>query len=351
MNWFSTQLIDWYRDIARDLPWRNIQNPYLIWISEVVLQQTQVKFGLPYYQRIVKKHPDIASLATAKPDEFLRLWQGLGYYQRAKNLLEAAKQIQTDFDGIFPNRYSDILKLKGVGEYTAAAIASFAFQEAVPVVDGNVKRVICRIFEIDEYPESAKGKQEIRTALNSVFDAEQPDIFNQAIMEFGALQCRKNPNCEICIFQENCLAYQNNKVLQLPVKKPVKAKSKRYFHYFLHRIGSEIAIVNPAHTGIWVGLYEFPKIESERFLTDAELNENLVSLLKNPDFELELINVYPVHILSHQEIYSKIYFLKSDLKFPDANYYSLPETDDLPKSRLVDKILQDSSLVSLIRKL
>lgn len=350
MTWFSTQLIDWYRDTARDLPWRNIQNPYLIWISEVVLQQTQVKFGLPYYQRIVKKYPDVASLATAKPDEFFRLWQGLGYYQRAKNLLIAAKQIQTDFGGIFPNRYSDLVKLKGVGEYTAAAIASFAFQEAVPVVDGNVKRVICRIFEIDAYPESAKGKQEIRAALNAVFDAKQPDIFNQAIMEFGALQCRKNPNCEICIFRENCLAYQNNRVLALPVKKTLNAKTKRYIHYFLHRVGDKIAIMNPSYSGVWVGLYDFPKIENEYFLTDTELNDNLSVLLKTRKFELKMINEYPVHILSHQEIYSRIYDLKSDVKFPNANYYSLREIENLPKSRLVVKILQDSQFVAIILK-
>jgi A/G-specific adenine glycosylase len=348
MTWFSTQLIDWYRDTARDLPWRNIQNPYLIWISEVVLQQTQVKFGLPYYQQIVEKYPDVASLAAAKPDEFFRLWQGLGYYQRAKNLLIAAKQIQTDFGGIFPNRYSDLVKLKGIGDYTAAAIASFAFQAAIPVVDGNVKRVICRIFEIDAYPESAKGKHEIRAALNDVFDAKQPDIFNQAIMEFGALQCRKNPNCELCIFRGNCLAYKNNSVLALPVKKKPKAKTKRYFHYFLHRVNNKLAIMNPADSGVWVGLYEFPKIEGVRFFSMPKLNDNLLSLFRKSDFDLRLINEYPVHILSHQEIYSRIYYLKSDTKFPNATYYSINEIDALPKSRLFEKILQDDLVISTI---
>ncbi len=342
MSWFSSQLIDWYSDTARDLPWRNIQNPYLIWISEVVLQQTQVKFGLPYYQRIVKAYPDVRSLASAKPDEFMRLWQGLGYYQRARNLLAAAKQIQNDFNGIFPDSYEKIIKLKGVGEYTAAAIASFAFQEAVSVVDGNVKRVICRLFDIHEYPESAKGKQEIRIALNSVFDAEQPDIFNQAIMEFGALQCRKSPDCESCIFPENCLAYQNNKVLQLPVKKVVKAKTKRYFHYFLHLLDDKIAMIQIAQSGIWVGLYEFPKLESVKFLSDAELKTELLRLYGKSDLKLELINSYPIHVLSHQEIFSKLYFLKSDMIFPNASYYSMEEIFDLPKSRLIDKVLQDS---------
>jgi len=351
MNWFSLQLIDWYKDTARDLPWRNINNPYLIWISEVVLQQTQVKFGLPYYQRIVKRYPNVNSLANAKSDEFMRLWQGLGYYQRAKNILAAAKQIQTEFNGVFPNSYQEILKLKGVGEYTAAAIASFAFQEAVPVVDGNVKRVICRIFEIDAYPESAKGKREIRKVLHALFDANQPDIFNQAIMEFGALQCRKSPNCEPCIFRDKCLAYIHQRVRDLPIKKAMKAKTKRFFHYFLHKMNDKFAMIAPENRGIWVGLYEFPKIESTHFLIDSDLKTETMKRLGGAnEVSFALIKTFPAHILSHQEIYSKIYLLSSDVTFAGGNYYSIDAIQNLPKPRLVDKILQDALVVKQIHE-
>lgn len=343
----ASQLIDWYRNTARDLPWRNTKNPYHIWLSEVILQQTQVKFGLPYYLKILAKYPDISSLASANPDEFMRLWQGLGYYRRAENLLIAAKQIERDFHGVFPTTFHEIQLLKGVGEYTAAAIASFAFGEAVPVVDGNVKRVISRLFAIREYPESSKGKKAIREALNLIFDPNQPDTFNQAIMEFGALQCTKSPDCSQCVFQSQCLAYAKNLVKVLPVKKIPKAKRQRFFHYFLHFKNGKLALQQRGDADIWKQLYEFPLIESDAFSSENQLEKVFESQYSSVIKSIIEVKSWPVHVLSHQEIYVKLYLIV-DVDFPiQLTYYTNAEIEKLPKSRMMDKILMDDAVIAL----
>lgn len=347
MNDFAAQLIDWYRNTARDLPWRNTRNPYQIWLSEVILQQTQVKFGLAYYHKILDKYPDISSLARAEKDEFMRLWQGLGYYRRAENLLITAKQIVKDYHGVFPSTFHEIQTLKGVGEYTAAAIASFAFGEAVPVVDGNVKRVISRMFLIQDYPESSKGKKAIREALTAVFDPQQPDTFNQAIMEFGALQCTKSPDCSQCIFQSRCLAFAENLVKTLPVKKMPKAKRQRYFHYFLHFNNGKLALQQRGDADIWKQLYEFPLIEDLSFVSELQLENAIETSYGVNASSLVEIKSWPAHILSHQEIYVRL-FLIVDMQTPfQLTYYAIDEIEKLPKSRMMDKILTDDAVIAL----
>lgn len=216
----TSVLIKWYHKNKRHLPWRDTQNPYLIWISEVILQQTRVIQGLDYYLRFIRKLPDIQSLATVSEDEVLKLWQGLGYYTRARNLHAAAKNIVHYFNGKFPDNYTDILKLKGIGKYTAAAVASFAFNEPVPVVDGNVCRVLSRLYAINYPADSAEGQKLIYSLAEKIIDKKNPGIFNQAIMEFGALQCvPQNPDCSKCPLNKKCLAYIYNNVSLFPVKK------------------------------------------------------------------------------------------------------------------------------------
>jgi A/G-specific adenine glycosylase len=334
---FADILCQWYLVNQRDLPWRETKDPYKIWVSEVILQQTQVKFGLAYYLRFIDKYPDLESLLHADIDELMRLWQGLGYYNRLINMTYAAKQIFSDFGGVFPNTYVDLLKLKGVGGYIAAAVASFAFDEPVPVVDGNVKRVICRLFLIKELPESAVGKQEIQFALNSVFDSERPALFNQAMMEFGALQCTKSPDCPVCPVSQNCLAFQNGVVQRLPLKKRKLKKAKRNIHYFIHNVDDKFALIKRGREDIWPGLYEFPNVECDSDeSTMIKVFCEKYNLIRE---DVVFVQTLLPHVLSHQEIISSVYVVKDNFKVNDLNYYSYQEILDLPKSRLTEKIM------------
>ena len=216
---FSEKLIVWYKQNERDLPWRKTTDPYKIWLSEIILQQTRVAQGLNYYNKFLNKHPTIQSLAESSEKNILNLWQGLGYYSRARNLHFTAKYISKELNGKFPTKYQDILNLKGVGEYTAAAIASFSYQEVYPVIDGNVYRVLSRIFGVESAIDSTSGKKIFKKLATELIDNKNPDTYNQAIMEFGALQCKpKNPNCEDCPFLLECFAYKNKQITELPKK-------------------------------------------------------------------------------------------------------------------------------------
>ena len=270
MGFFSSNIIDWYKNYKRDLPWRNTTNPYKIWLSEVILQQTQVKQGLPYYEKFIATFPDVSDLAEAKEEHILKLWQGLGYYSRARNLHYAAKQIHSR--GFFPNNYDDILSLKGVGEYTAAAIASFAFKLPHAVVDGNVFRLLARFYGIDIPINTSKGKKHFTELAQSLIIKDKPDIFNQAIMEFGSQMCRpKQPNCPNCPLQNECLAYANSTIHLLPIKKgKVKVKTV-YFDYFFFKTKTETLVNQRIAKGIWQNLYEFPLIQSEEKLSKEEI--------------------------------------------------------------------------------
>ena len=269
---FSKKLVEWYNDHHRTLPWRNTQDAYKIWLSEIILQQTRVAQGLPYYKKFILHYPNINSLAEAKEKEVLRLWQGLGYYTRARNLVKCAREVVKNYAGKFPGTFQELKKLPGIGDYTAAAIASFAFEEPVAVVDGNVYRVLSRIFGIDKNIASTEGKKFFFALANELIPVDQPGTYNQSVMEFGALHCLPlNPNCDDCIFKKNCVALKQEKIDILPVKIRRQKKTNRYFNYFLIRIGDKILMNERTGKDIWKGLLDFPLLETKRKKAAGEI--------------------------------------------------------------------------------
>lgn len=310
---FSSEIINWYLANKRDLPWRGTQNPYKIWLSEVMLQQTRVAQGLPYYYKFVDKYPTIVALANAPEDDILKLWQGLGYYSRARNMHAAAKMVVNEYNSEFPKSYTEILKLKGVGKYTAAAIASIAYKEPVAVVDGNVYRVLSRYFGISEPIDGGKGQKLFSDLANELLDRQQPDNFNQAMMEFGALYCTpKNPNCTACIFAATCKARIDGTVAQLPVKAKKTAVKKRYFNYLFFDKPQAAFLQKRPMGDIWANLYELPLLE-----TDAEVANKSV-LCELPDYKIYtqgqaikfLKKAFAItHKLSHRDIYATFWHI------------------------------------------
>lgn len=313
---FSQQLIDWYTVNKRSLPWRDTRNPYFIWLSEVILQQTRVQQGLPYYESFVKKYPTVEKLAKAPQDEVLKLWQGLGYYSRARNLQTAALQI-VDNNSKFPDNFKDLLQLKGVGEYTAAAIASFSFSEPVAVVDGNVYRVLSRIYGIATPINVPQGVKEFKSLAGKLLDQKDPATYNQAIMEFGALQCvPKNPDCGLCPFQSNCIAYQEQRITELPVKLK-KTKVKNLFHHYLVvQTPSKKTVLNQRdNSSIWAGLFEFPYIEAQGALLPHEItNQKLFKeIVGGSRFRESVYNQQPIiHKLSHRKVHAYFWIVELD---------------------------------------
>lgn len=314
---FSKELISWYSNNKRDLPWRNSKNPYLIWLSEIILQQTQVKQGLPYYEAFVKEFPTVFDLAEASEERVLKLWQGLGYYSRARNLHTTAKYVAYELNGIFPNTYKDLKQLKGIGDYTASAIASIVFEQANAVVDGNVYRVLSRYFGIDTPINSTSGVKDFKLLANSLIDPNHPGDYNQAIMEFGATQCKpKNPYCTKCPLQNRCQAYHKNLIDRLPVKlKKIKVKTK-YFNYLVCiDPNKNILFEKRTGNGIWRNLYQFPLIETDKSLSSDEFDKLNAkdSVLKNLNFEFTLYNETDrIHKLSHQHLYTKFWIIEVD---------------------------------------
>ncbi len=319
---FKKKLTYWYSINKRDLPWRNTKNPYHIWLSEIILQQTQVKQGLPYYDAFIKQYPTIFDLANASEEEVLKLWQGLGYYSRARNLHTTAKYVAFELNGKFPDNYKDLLKLKGVGDYTASAIASIAFNEVAAVVDGNVYRVLSRYFGIKTPINSTSGIKEFKKLASSIIDREQPALFNQAIMEFGATQCKpKNPDCNVCPLNESCIALQKNLIDVLPVKlKKTKVKTK-FFNFLVCIDNNKNTFLEKRTSkGIWQNLYQFPLIESNKSLSSEEFHLLNIkdSVLNNLKFDYSLYNIEDkIHKLSHQHLHTKFWII---------------ETDELPKN-------------------
>ncbi len=314
--YFSKNLILWYLQNKRDLPWRNTLDPYHIWLSEIILQQTRVLQGLPYFLKFVAAYPKVEDLANAPEDDVLKLWQGLGYYSRARNLHHTARMVTETMNGVFPNNYKDLLQLKGVGDYTASAIASICFNRPEAVVDGNVYRVLSRYFGISTPINTTLGQKEFKQLAQQLIDKTQPGTFNQAIMEFGARYCvPQNPACENCIFNSNCVAFQQQKVTELPVKIRAKPIKKRYFNYLVVLSENERTILQQrTGKGIWQQLYEFPLIE-----TSEEIN--LAALQKLPQFKIfsegmnietiSLFNEKPViHKLSHQHLYTRFWIVE-----------------------------------------
>ena len=311
---FSKILTHWYSNNKRNLPWRETVNPYYIWLSEIILQQTQVKQGLPYYEAFVSKFPSVFDLAKAQESDVLKLWQGLGYYSRARNLHASAKYVANELGGEFPDNYKDLLKLKGVGDYTASAIASICFNEVAAVVDGNVYRVLSRYFGIDTPINSSKGAKEFKTLAQELIDVKQPAEFNQAIMEFGATHCKpKNPDCNNCPFIDSCIAFNKNRIPELPVKiKSAKAK-KKYFNFLVFISEDERTIIEKREgKGIWQNLYQFPLIETDKNPIEKGFKSLVKNheFLKNMAFEMSLYNKESIiHKLSHQHLYTKFWVI------------------------------------------
>ncbi len=295
------QLINWYQKNKRDLPWRHSQSAYHIWLSEIIMQQTQVIQGTKYYLKFINTYNSIVDLANAPEDEILSHWQGLGYYSRARNLHYTAQYIRDNYNGVFPSKYSDILDLKGVGKYTAAAISTFAFNKPYPLVDGNVYRLYSRIFDIHTEINSSQGQKEFsilaENLLNEI-DVKSAIIYNQAIMEYGALVCKpKSPLCNECMIQNQCISNSKNNHLTLPKKKKNKPKKNRILHYFFLYNDEGFWINKRSEKDIWIGLHQFPLIES---VSNASINYESLSYLKVSDIENDVY--ITKHVLSHQNL-------------------------------------------------
>ena len=343
----SSQLIDWYESNKRDLPWRNIQDPYKIWISEIILQQTRVVQGLEYYLRFIKRFPDVSTLANAEEQEVLKYWQGLGYYSRARNLHAAAQTIRDQYKGVFPKDYKSILDLKGIGEYTAAAITSFAWDMPYPVVDGNVFRFLSRLFMVDTPIDTQKGKKHFTELAEKIMSKSQPGIFNQAIMEFGALQCiPASPDCSVCPFLPNCLAYKNNAITDYPVKQNKTKTKELYLYYFHIRHKNYTYIHKRQGKGIWQNLFEFPVIESEKNFELEQLMKNkLFPELISPEniLSLDVVIKKRKHILSHRILYATFIevFLNNEPDTP-LNFIRIKEDEieEYPVHRLMQYYIE-----------
>ena len=317
---FSEVIIDWYRQNKRELPWRKTTDPYKIWLSEIMLQQTRVDQGLPYYLAFEKAFPTVFDLADATEEEVLKLWQGLGYYSRARNLHHTAGYIARERKGEFPYSYKELLKLKGVGDYTASAIASISFNEASPVVDGNVYRVLSRYFGIDTPINSGRGIKYFKELAQELIDKEDPATFNQGIMEFGAVQCKpRSPLCSECPLNAGCVALKDNLVDQLPVKIRNARIKHRYFNYLIVHNEHRTLLFQRREKDIWQHLYEFPLVETEKPMSEEEIisHPQFKELIGENRFEISLYNKENVvHKLSHQHIHATfwIVYLKNDIE-------------------------------------
>jgi A/G-specific adenine glycosylase len=344
----SQILLDWYRNNQRDLPWRRTNDPYAIWLSEVILQQTRVEQGMPYWLRFMEDFPTVTDLANADEREVLRLWQGLGYYSRARNLHTAAKVVRDEYNGNFPDQYEQIRALKGIGDYTAAAISSFAFNLPHAVVDGNVYRFLSRIFAINTPIDSTNGKKEFFVLANELIDKSNPGMFNQAMMEFGAMQCKpSNPDCSVCPFNQYCQSFATNTVSEYPVKSKKTKTRNRYFDFIILSDEKNTLLQKREEKDIWQGLYQFPVIESEKKnKTKFELNKSEVTKhLKTDSYKIVKSSAIVKHILSHQIIYAKFWWINMDSIsiIKDPNLIKVPwiQLSDYGMPQLIVKYLEN----------
>ena len=338
---FSKQLTYWYLHNKRNLPWRDTINPYAVWLSEIILQQTRVDQGTSYYFQFIKHFPTVFDLAAASEEQVLKLWQGLGYYSRARNLHFSAKYIVDELNGEFPATYIELLKLKGVGDYTASAIASICFNEPAAVVDGNVYRVLSRYFGIDNAINSSAGIKIFKQLAQQLIDEKNPGTHNQALMEFGALMCKpSNPDCSSCPLNNSCFALSKNLLKVLPVKeKKVKIKL-RYFNYIVIQSSDQKTKIVKRETGIWQNLYEFPLIETSDIIDEKQLVDHKIykELFGDSNSKVELFDEEVlVHKLTHQHIYTKFWVVKTSAS---ANF-SIPWelVGKYPVPALIDNFL------------
>jgi A/G-specific adenine glycosylase len=348
MKQFSGKITEWYRTHKRDLPWRNTSDPYLIWLSEIILQQTRVDQGMSYYLKFSSEFPTVSHLAKANNDKVMKLWQGLGYYSRARNLHAAAKTVAADFKGEFPSGYTDLLSLKGVGEYTAAAIASFAFNKPYAVVDGNVYRVLSRVFGIETPIDSTLGKKQFSELAQELLSKKDPGNYNQAIMEFGAIQCKPvNPDCENCPLNNMCYAFAKKKVAELPVKAKKTKVRNRYFNYIVLNHKGTTAIKKRTEKDIWINLHDFPLFETDQQLSEDQFlrSADWKKFIGKINYSVRTISDPYKHILSHQHIFARFIEIDCDKSF--QNLISKPliliKRKDIHKyavSRLMENYLE-----------
>lgn len=345
---FTEELIQWYRKNKRDLPWRRTTDPYAIWVSEIILQQTRVAQGLPYYVQFMDKFPEVEALAEADESVLLRIWQGLGYYSRARNMHKTAKTVIEKFGGKFPSDYKSLLTLPGIGPYTAAAIASFSAEECRAVVDGNVSRVLARYFGISESITSSKGQASIQGLAQELIPCEAPAEYNQAIMEYGALVCTpKNTACITCNLHPGCFAFKHKLVQALPVKNKAKRKKDRYFHYFVIRDQKDrIRLQQRKQPDVWQHLYELPLFEtSDSYSISTLLNNNAFIEKFGSNLQIVFESAPKTQILSHQKIHAKFYEVQYaeeiGSKNQNADYVFIKDLDNLAKPKIIDAFFKD----------
>ena len=353
-HFFTINLMRWFASHHRPMPWKGEKNPYLIWLSEIILQQTRVEQGLPYFLKFKEKYPTVKDLANAPEDEVMKMWEGLGYYSRARNLHFTAKYIANDLKGKFPKTHTEILKLKGVGAYTAAAIASFAYDLPHAVVDGNVYRVLARYFGIDTPIDSTIGKKEFAKLAHELLDKKKPADYNQAIMDFGATQCTpKNPNCKNCPLSKNCIGFNMQKSDILPVKIKKIKKKERFFHYLLINSNNSVYLQKRVEKDIWQNLYQFPMLETDKMMDFIELQKTdfWKSRVGNLAMSPAIISKTYKQILTHQKIWATFYEVDiiSELEddvIKNENYILVPKTDlnkfGFPK--IIDLFLKEKTL-------
>ena len=320
---FTTQINNWYYVNKRDLPWRLNKDPYSVWLSEIILQQTKIQQGLPYYLRFIERYPDIYSLSDANEQDILKLWEGLGYYSRARNLHKTAKLIVSDYKGMFPTTYSELLTLPGIGKYTASAVSSICFEEKRAVLDGNVFRLLSRYFNIDTPINSSLGIKSFEKLSFELLPKVNIGDHNQALMDFGSTICKpKLAKCDVCVLQDGCSAYSNNKIYLFPVKtKKTKVKIQHFnFLIFLSKDNQTI-IEKRDKKGIWQKLFQFPLVQSDEELNNSNFfnNPQVAKKLKFSAYKVKLINNKPqIHLLSHRKLLIKFWEIKSNNFIKDS---------------------------------
>ena len=342
-------LINWYAENRRDLPWRHDPTPYQVWLSEVILQQTRVNQGMDYYLRFIERWPTVTDLANASEEEVLKMWQGLGYYSRARNLYKCARQISEQYGGQFPSDFEQLKKLQGIGDYTAAAIASIAFNLPYAVVDGNVYRVLSRLYDIDTPININEGQKLFTQFANELLNREQPGLHNQALMEFGALHCTpKNPDCLLCPLQAQCIAFAHQTVMQRPVKLQKIKVTTRYFNYLVIRTKGSIYLHKRSGNDIWRNLYDFPCIESEQPMSAEEViaSEQFQQLIENKPFTIVKVSPVFTHKLTHRTLLAQFIEIKLEkklLRIETKDLFLTAETELIkyPIPRLIDLYLNN----------
>ena len=350
-KFFTKQLLTWFETNERPLPWKGEKNPYYIWLSEIILQQTRVEQGLPYFEKFKASFPTVFDLASAPSDKVMKLWEGLGYYSRARNLHFTAKFIAEELNGVFPKTHGAILGLKGVGPYTAAAIASFAFGLPHAVVDGNVFRVLSRVFGIETPIDTTPGKKQFNQLADDLLAKKVPAVYNQAIMDFGATQCTpSNPDCANCPMQKNCTAFANNLIGVLPIKSKKIKKRDRFFNYLVCKRGDTTILNKRTQKDIWLNLYDFPLVETNALLDESTLttHEAFQQILGSTKYTVKKASKPFKQLLTHQKIVAVFWEieLKTALPTNESDFFEVKQKNinNFAFPKIVDLYFKDKSL-------